>query len=191
MKDGQHAFANIFLDPHAGEQCYYRRPWQGRRFQEHEKLLPDGDTASEQSNAFFLDDEAQGLEDRYRLRDVKDMRFNTAILQHELAPEIEEERQIDRPPKMVADEHRLHHLHLDLQQLARTSQCAVSKACQPAFPALHPTSPAKLFDVARISHDKFATAPSARRGRNASLASISARQGVQTYRRTASDGFFW
>lgn len=84
-----------------------------------------------------------------RCRDFEAMGFGSAALseeqERELSPEIEEERQIERPPRMSAAKHEL---HPDLLRLVRFGELRVnSKAFEPAFKALRSTSAAKLFDL--------------------------------------------
>lgn len=84
-----------------------------------------------------------------RCRDFEAMGFRSAALseeqERELAPEIEQERQVERPERMAAENHQLHQ---DLQQLVRTGVLAVnSKAYEPAFQALRSTSAAKVFNL--------------------------------------------
>ena len=68
--------------------------------------------------------------------------------QRELSPEIEEERQVERPPKMAAERHKL---HPDLAQLARTGGfSSTSSAFEPAFQALKSTSAAKHCDLTKF-----------------------------------------
>ncbi|KAL6706808.1 hypothetical protein ACN47E_005144 [Coniothyrium glycines] len=152
---------------------------QGHRFESHRHLLHGANTTRNQAQA-ILEDEAQGIEARYkprdiienansltadwdlskknisqvvsRCRDFEAMGFGSAALseeqERELAPEIEQERQVERPPRMVAERHTL---HPGLTQLARTGQMTNDpKVFMPAFEALHLTSAASLFD---FNHD--------------------------------------
>ena len=87
-----------------------------------------------------------------RCRDFEAMGFGLAALseeqERELAPEIEEERQVERPPKMQAETHVL---HPGLRQLAWYGQIARgSTGFEPAFKALRSTSAAKLFDLQQL-----------------------------------------
>ena len=148
---------------------------QGQRFEKHRNILHGSGTTVEQATQ-FLEDEAQGLETRYRPRtgdktsaqfekwdttndnmaqimsrchDFNALGFGSAALseeqERELAPEIEEERQIERPARMVAEQHIL---HADLQHLVQTGKLAAnSKAFEPAFQALRSTSAAKLINL--------------------------------------------
>lgn len=82
-------------------------------------------------------------------RNFEALGFGTAALseeqERELAPEIEEERQIERPAAMEAE---IHVLHADLVQLVHCGYIGVnSTTFESAFKALHSTSPAKLFNL--------------------------------------------
>lgn len=84
-----------------------------------------------------------------RCRTFEALGFQSAALseeqERELAPEIEEERQIERPPRVTAE---THFLHPDLMRLVNHGDMEInSTAFQPAFKALRYTSPAKLFDL--------------------------------------------
>jgi hypothetical protein len=77
------------------------------------------------------------------------MGFGSAVLseeqERELAPEIEEERQIERPPRMKAHKHSV---HADLRLLVRTGELdRNSEAWDPAFQALCTTSAGKFMDL--------------------------------------------
>jgi hypothetical protein len=94
-----------------------------------------------------------------RCQDFDAMGFGTATLseeqERELAPEIEEEKQIERPPRLPAEEHRVHPA---LQRLVCTGHLAIhSEAFKPAFQALASTSAAKLFDTADLPIDLLVT----------------------------------
>ncbi|KAF9695776.1 hypothetical protein EKO04_006190 [Ascochyta lentis] len=149
---------------------------QGRRYEEHKHLLNGAETTLSQAQA-FLEEEAQSIEDRYkpvtntanqfagwdlnnpcimqlksRCLEFGAVGISSATLQEEqereLSPEIEEERQIERPPKMAAEKHQL---HPDLTHLARTGELPdSSSACEPAFQALRSTSAAKHCDLAQL-----------------------------------------
>lgn len=95
-----------------------------------------------------------------RCQDFGATGFNSATLseeqERELAPEIEEERQIERPARMEAENHTL---HPDLMLLARTGKAPfVVKAFEPAFSTLRSTSAAKFYDPAKFPSDLMATA---------------------------------
>ncbi|KAF2622185.1 hypothetical protein BU25DRAFT_403259 [Macroventuria anomochaeta] len=149
---------------------------QGHRYETHKHLLNGASTTLSQAQA-FLEDEAQSIEDRYApvtkstgqsiLRDLTNpsikqihsrcvefqaVDFNSAMLheeqERELSPEIEEERQIERPPKMIAEKHRL---HPDLAHLARSGEFpSASSAFEPAFQALKSTSAAEHYDLTQF-----------------------------------------
>lgn len=94
-----------------------------------------------------------------RCRDFEAMGFGSATLseeqERELAPEIEEERQIERPPRLEA---RSHKVHGDLQRLVTTGKfVANSEAWKPAFQALCTTSAGRLIDLEEFPDDLLAT----------------------------------
>jgi hypothetical protein len=94
-----------------------------------------------------------------RCRDFDAMGFGTATLseeqERELAPEIEEEKQIERPPRLPAEVHRVHPA---LQRLVCTGDLAVHpEAFKPAFQALASTSAAKFFDTTDLPTDLLVT----------------------------------
>ena len=138
----------------------------------------------------FLEEEAQTLGHRYRLHaasetpqlsgwDVKNknvsriierclefesLNFNSATLQEEqereLSPEIEQERQVERPAPAKPETHRI---HCDVETFVRMGRfVAHSKAFLPAFEALRSSSAAAHFDVSQFPHDLFVTADFAR-----------------------------
>ncbi|KAG9202858.1 hypothetical protein G6514_003880 [Epicoccum nigrum] len=156
---------------------------QGHRYETHKHILHSGNTTTTQAEA-FLEDEAQSIEDRYapittrtmhsifqdlsdpNIRAIHDrcvefqaMVFNSASLQEEqereLSPEIEEERQIERPPKMDADDHSI---HSDLKHLVVTGVLRRgSPAFEPAFQALRSTSAAKHYDLTQLPKELLVT----------------------------------
>jgi hypothetical protein len=82
-------------------------------------------------------------------RDFEALGFGSAALseeqERELAPEIEEERQVERPLKMKAETHIL---HADLVYLVQHRHIAGnSTTFELAFKALRYTSAAKLFNL--------------------------------------------
>jgi hypothetical protein len=82
-------------------------------------------------------------------RSFEALGFGSAALseeqERELAPEIEKERQVERPAKMEAETHVL---HPDLMWLVRYGRIrGNSTTFESAFKALRYTSPAKLFDL--------------------------------------------
>jgi hypothetical protein len=94
-----------------------------------------------------------------RCQDFDAIGFGAAALseeqERELAPEIEEERQIERPPRLDPESHIL---HPDLQRLVRTGELApYTEAVVPAFRALASTSAAKLFNMADLPSDLLVT----------------------------------
>jgi hypothetical protein len=94
-----------------------------------------------------------------RCQDFEAMGFGAATLseeqERELAPEIEEERQVERPPRLTAE---LHAVHPDLRTLVRTGDLPTnSPAIQPAFRALHSTSAGRLFPLHQFPRDLLVT----------------------------------
>ncbi|KGQ08818.1 hypothetical protein BBAD15_g5854 [Beauveria bassiana D1-5] len=90
--------------------------------------------------------------------------FRSAALQEEqekeLAPEIEQERQIERPPVMSPAEHELHE---DLKQIVTTGRIEPkSTALRPAFLALETTSVADWVDLSGFPDDLLVTVDYAR-----------------------------
>ncbi|KAI1674179.1 DUF3638 containing protein [Pyrenophora tritici-repentis] len=158
---------------------------QGRRYEVHKDYLNGEETTIEQAKK-FLEPEAQSLEDRYRPRlrsrfdEMKDwdttnsaiqeilkryrafeaVSLDAATLQEEqereLSPEIEEERQVQRPAPMEAEKHKL---YPDLVKLVNTGiLSAKSPAFIPAFQALKSTSAATHFDLAQFPNGLLVTA---------------------------------
>lgn len=75
--------------------------------------------------------------------------------ERELAPEIEEERQIERPPRLDPASHRVHPA---LQKLVRTGKLTTNaEAFVPAFRALASTSAAELFDITQLPTNLLVT----------------------------------
>ncbi|KAI1749778.1 hypothetical protein F4782DRAFT_533039 [Xylaria castorea] len=131
----------------------------------------------------FLDNEAQSIETRYgprsekatsiasllrtgtrRLGEIKErcselenLNFNSSTLEEEqereLSPEIERERQVQRPdPARPAD----HFLHPDVTYFVDTgSLMPTSSAYMPAFHALHGTSANECFEASQLSSGKL------------------------------------
>lgn len=88
-----------------------------------------------------------------RWRDFEAMGFGSAALseeqERELAPEIEEERQVERPPRMKAE---MHILHPDLLWLVHRGHIKEnSTTFESAFKALRSTSAARLFNLEQLS----------------------------------------
>ncbi|TKA55092.1 hypothetical protein B0A55_13427, partial [Friedmanniomyces simplex] len=144
-----------------------------------EQARDDGRTTlSQQQAKEFLEDEAQSLEARYRpssdlaapslfasaeenlkrieqrCRDFESLSFNSTTLQEEqereLSPEIEQERQIQKPASARA---RKHGLHPDVVRFVATGvPPANSQAWQPAFATLSNTTAARcMIDLKRMS----------------------------------------
>ncbi|KAK5691400.1 hypothetical protein LTR97_011393 [Elasticomyces elasticus] len=146
---------------------------QGVRFVRQNALWQKG-----QSGLEFLEDEAQSLEARYRpstasavslfagpqhddidriqdrCREFENLSFSSTTLQEEqereLSPEIEQERQIQKPAAAVP---LPHNLHADLVLFVKTGTLPTqSRACQAAFNTLSTTTAALgRFDVAEMS----------------------------------------
>ncbi|KAJ4287163.1 hypothetical protein N0V90_012561 [Kalmusia sp. IMI 367209] len=158
---------------------------QGRRYEGHKDYLNGPETTTEQAKE-CLEKEAQSLEDRYRpcprkrldatknwdttnrniskilerCRDFGTTSFDTATLQEEqereLSPENEEEREVQRPAPMEAEQHEI---HPDLVRLIDTGMFPVrSDAFLPAFQALASTSAAKRFDLMQFPNELRVTA---------------------------------
>ncbi|KAK8143751.1 hypothetical protein G3M48_006813 [Beauveria asiatica] len=90
--------------------------------------------------------------------------FRSAALQEEqekeLAPEIEQERQIERPPAMSPAKHELHR---DLIEIVTTGRIEMkSAALRPAFLALDTTSVADWIDLSAFPDDLLVTVDYAR-----------------------------
>lgn len=80
--------------------------------------------------------------------------------ERELSPEIEEERQVERPAAAQAQEHVL---HPDLSTLVATGEWSrTSSAWMPAFRSLSQTSAARYVDVGQFPEDLLATLDFAR-----------------------------
>ncbi|KAI9370544.1 hypothetical protein BJX61DRAFT_544525 [Aspergillus egyptiacus] len=125
----------------------------------------------------FLESESQSLKQRYRprqrdtpiiasrpdqnenirlilerCREFANLRLSSTQLQEEqerqLAPEIEQARQVQRPPSAKPE---IHHLHPDLRQFVVTGLLEKSsRAVVPAFSTLRNTSAAKFLDVSEF-----------------------------------------
>lgn len=94
-----------------------------------------------------------------RCQEFEAMGFGAATLseeqERELAPEIEEERQIERPARLDPE---VHTVHPDVQYLVRFGQLrANSSAFKPAFQALATTSAARFFALAQLPTDLLVT----------------------------------
>ncbi|KAM3434565.1 hypothetical protein NHJ13734_005956 [Beauveria thailandica] len=90
--------------------------------------------------------------------------FRSAALQEEqekeLAPEIEQERQIERPPTMLPAKHELHE---DVKGIVTTGRIKLkSAALRPAFFALDTTSVADWIDLSSFPDDLLVTVDYAR-----------------------------
>ncbi|KAJ8121689.1 hypothetical protein ONZ43_g1923 [Nemania bipapillata] len=148
---------------------------QGRRYEKNKGLWADchaaGDILTKELAEQFLEDEAQSLEDRYRpvqhnhddtsepddditrrCQQFNTLRSTTAILQEEqereLAPEIEEERQDERPPLATPGDHSVHQ---DVRAFVRTGNIVEgSDGYMNSFMALQRTSAASFFDVSTL-----------------------------------------
>ncbi|RDW72793.1 hypothetical protein BP6252_06700 [Coleophoma cylindrospora] len=161
---------------------------QGRRFISQRKVweAAHGNDCIVLSNEMakqFLEDESQSLNHRYRPRTTRDMQFNKAmqdedvahILQRcrefnisstesaaleeeqerELSPEIEEEREVEKPARAQALKHSL---HKDLVSLVATGRIVKhSQAFLPAFKTLLDTTAAEYFNISQFPGDLLVT----------------------------------
>lgn len=94
-----------------------------------------------------------------RCRDFEAMNFGSATLseeqERELAPEIEEERQIERPPRLDALKHQVHE---HLRRLVTTGEFVTGlEAWRPAFQALRTTSAGRLTNLKEFPCDLLIT----------------------------------
>ncbi|OJK01293.1 hypothetical protein ASPACDRAFT_51200 [Aspergillus aculeatus ATCC 16872] len=153
-------------------------------------LRQDGQTSISKCQAEgFLEPESQSLEQRYRpgrkndlalfpqntddgdlcrildrCREFATVKFSAAQLQEEqereLAPEIEQERQVQRPPPAEPEPHSV---HPDIRLFVATGHLdASSTAVSPAFMVLEDTSAAKYLDVAQFPSELLVTKDFAR-----------------------------
>ncbi|OJJ65727.1 hypothetical protein ASPBRDRAFT_79658 [Aspergillus brasiliensis CBS 101740] len=167
-------------------------------------LRQDGQTSISTSQAEgFLEPESQSLEQRYspgcnnvlslssqcpddadsrrildRCREFATMKFSAAQLQEEqereLAPEIEQERQVQRPAPAEPEPHSV---HPDILSFVATGHLdASSAAVKPAFMVLKDTSAARYLDVAQFPSELLVTIDFARTVR---LPKLSARDSYQ------------
>lgn len=109
----------------------------------------------------------QGADDNVRLRRIQErcrevgsLNFDQTSLQEEqereLSPEIEEERQLERPPPAMPATHLV---HPDVTEFVSTGRIIRnSRAFMPAFTALMDTSAAKHLDVFLFPKDVMVTA---------------------------------
>jgi hypothetical protein len=129
----------------------------------------------------FLESEAQSLEDRYRPKhsqsiveemgqstnprikqiilrcsEFNHLQFNASALQEEqereLSPEIEQERQVERPAQAQAAKHKL---HPDVELFVSAGRIkSPSSAYMPAFQALRDTTAATPFELSQLYGNK-------------------------------------
>ncbi|KAI1744920.1 hypothetical protein F4680DRAFT_455891 [Xylaria scruposa] len=159
---------------------------QGRRHRKHKSFWAQcrraGDVLTEELAEEFLEDEAMSLEDRYRpLQDQgaahefddaitrRCQQFNnlesiSSVLQEEqereLAPEIEQERQNERPPPAKPEQHSVHQ---DIRKFVATGQIVnSSEAYMSAFASLQETSVVALFDISKFRPGLLVSADFAR-----------------------------
>lgn len=154
-----------------------RKVWEAAHRDDH--IVLSKETAKQ-----FLEDESQSLDYRYRPRTsriehsnwaVQDERvarirercheFNipnseTATLEEEqereLSPEIEEEREVEKPARAQALKHSV---HKDLLNLVTTGKIVKhSQALLPAFQTLHSTTAAECIDISQFPGDLLVTA---------------------------------
>lgn len=149
---------------------------QGQRFESHKDLLNGGNTSKGQAEA-FLEDEAQGLETRYkprpkddkmfaqlagwdlsnknitqivsRCRDFEAIAFGSAALSEEQERELSPEIEEERQVERPPKmEAETHILHPELVYLVDHGRLKRNSTIfEPAFKALRHTSPAKLFNL--------------------------------------------
>lgn len=125
-------------------------------------MLQDLDNPSvQQIHSRCLEFQATGfnsatLQEEQEVSFITSRRCNQAnLFQRELSPEIEEERQIERPPRMAAETHTVCAV---LQQLICTGVLvARSQAFKPAFQALSSTSAGKHPCIAQLPSDLLVT----------------------------------
>jgi hypothetical protein len=158
---------------------------QGRRYEEHKDLLNGVQTTVDQAKQFLEEEAQTvehryrprisiSTNEAFkgwntsnpnvkkiiqRCQDFDTLNFNAASLQEEqereLAPEIEEERQLERPPPMSPEKHEIHQHLAHLIKKGRLTKA--STAFVPAFWALQQTSAAKYFDVKQLPTDLLVT----------------------------------
>lgn len=157
---------------------------QGQRF-EKSKFFQNGTRTTKQQAESLLEADGQTISRRYQPRNrqantngphwdmsneniVRIMRrcqdfgafnFDSTTLseeqERELATEIEEELQVQRPPPMTPEEHEL---HADVQQLVTTGKVKKnSTAFKPAFEGLSSISAAASFNVSSFPKDLMVT----------------------------------
>jgi len=157
---------------------------QGKRHERTKDLLKNEGFGPAQAME-FLEDEILSIEHRYlpqrpddlvytnnnktenenineilrRAKAIQSANFNTATLQEEqereLAPEVEEERQLQCPPPMKPAQHQVHG---DLVKLVETGEFASkSRAFLPAFETFHSTEAAKLCDLYQFAKELLVT----------------------------------
>ncbi|KAF2158729.1 hypothetical protein M409DRAFT_31370, partial [Zasmidium cellare ATCC 36951] len=181
---------------------------QGQRFIRQESLWNGARNLGETSLARewaheFLEDEAQGLESRYRPREAsaaalstlasssnprnnlianrclqfEELEFHGSTLQEEqereLSPEIQQERQVQRPPAVDPAEH---HIHPDMRTFVSTGVVKPSsKAYMPAFTVFSDIRAATSFDVSQLGgkKDLLVTADFARTVKKAGASNVS------------------
>ncbi|KAI3325697.1 hypothetical protein HD806DRAFT_552951 [Xylariaceae sp. AK1471] len=159
---------------------------QGRRHERHKRFWgacrANGNVLTKKVAKLFLEDEARSLEDRYRplqshdhknepddaitrrCRQFNDLRLNAAVLQEEqereLSPEIEQERQDERPPLAEPEKHSLHQ---DVRNFVTTGKIIKgSNGYMGAFTSLKGTSAASVFDVSQFRPGLLVSADFAR-----------------------------
>lgn len=157
---------------------------QGLRYEKHKNLFRGISTTKEEAEG-FLEEEAQTLDSRYRplarsadtdvgaaekttknaqliaqrCRDFGMSTLSSATLQEEqereLAPEVQEERQIERPAPADPEQHTLDD---DLKELVdKGLSVKNSKTFIPAFRAVKDVSAAKVFDINQFPTDLLVT----------------------------------
>ncbi|KAB5525653.1 hypothetical protein GE09DRAFT_1257349 [Coniochaeta sp. 2T2.1] len=135
---------------------------QGMSLEERYKPRDDNTEAEE----LFKDsaDMPRAAEIRERCQLFDSMKFTAAALQEEqereLSPEVEAERQVERPEAAKADPHAI---HKDVRTFITTGKIvSVHPAFKPAFKALSTISAAAHYDVGQFPTDLLVTADFAR-----------------------------
>lgn len=147
---------------------------QGRRYQKHEGLWAqchaEQYVLTKDLADKFLESEAQSLEDRYRplqsegsayqpddditrrCQQFNNLKLMDAVLQEEqereLAPEVEQERQDERPPLLEAKNHKIHQ---DVMKFVTTGEITgQSDGYMEAFMSLQRTSAGSVFNLSEF-----------------------------------------
>lgn len=149
----------------------------------HDSRGASGYNLSTDMAAKFLENEARSLEDRYsphptscqqwlaqvtgnkniqriveRCQKFESVGLSSASLQEEqereLSPEVEQERQVERPSSAVPEKH---HIHPDVKSFVATGHLKIEGAFIPAFESLKFSSAAKYLNLAQFPKELLAT----------------------------------